>query len=190
VRRPLWREEGSVFCQSLSAVISQLRILQSYFMTGGSPPISSPWCQAPWGPRPEIFQLSPCDNSPYVTSSLTRRWVCLFCIFFRVKVTFRLTVSQSVSKSWCQATSGAHDQIFLTLWQLQPCFCGAPFVTRRRICLLYMLLSLAGAFFLGSESVGTRDHIFLSQIWDFPFVASYDSQGYGGGIRPRLHVPQ
>jgi hypothetical protein len=38
-----------------------------------------------------------------------------------------------------------------------------------------------------SESRGTRDHILLSQIRDFPFVASYDSHGYGGGIRPRLH---
>jgi hypothetical protein len=28
----------------------------------------------------------------------------------------------------------------------------------------------------------------LSQIRDFPFVASYDSQGYGGGMRPRLHT--
>jgi hypothetical protein len=32
-----------------------------------------------------------------------------------------------------------------------------------------MLLSLASAVFLGSESFGTRDHILLSQIWDFPF---------------------
>jgi hypothetical protein len=27
--------------------------------------------------RSFFFQLSPCGNSPYVTSSLTRRWVCL-----------------------------------------------------------------------------------------------------------------
>jgi hypothetical protein len=32
-----------------------------------------------------------------------------------------------------------------------------------------MLLALASAVFLGSESLGTRDHILLSQIWDFPF---------------------
>jgi hypothetical protein len=31
-----------------------------------------------------------------------------------VKVTLRLTVSQSVSQSWCRAPSGAHDQIFIT----------------------------------------------------------------------------
>jgi hypothetical protein len=33
----------------------------------------------------------------------------------------RLTVSQSVSLSWCQAPSGAHDQILVTVWQLLSC---------------------------------------------------------------------
>jgi hypothetical protein len=48
---------------------------------------------------------------------------------------------------------------------------------------------LASAVILGSESRGIRDHILLSQIRDFLFfVASYDSQGYGGSIRPRLHT--
>jgi hypothetical protein len=32
-----------------------------------------------------------------------------------------------------------------------------------------MLLGLPNAVFLGSESLGTRDRILLSQIWDFPF---------------------
>jgi hypothetical protein len=68
---------------------------------------------------------------------------------------------------------------------------------------------------LGSEPRGTHDRILLSQIRDSPnlegqvpvfisprirvaqlypqslaslFVASYDTQGYGGGIRPRLHT--
>jgi hypothetical protein len=40
----------------------------------------------------------------------------------KVKVTLRLTVSQSVSKCWCRAPSGVHDQIFITVWQLQSCF--------------------------------------------------------------------
>jgi hypothetical protein len=53
---------------------------------------------------------------------------------------------------------------------------------------LYMLLALARKVFLGSESLGTRDHTLLSQIWDFPFLASYNSQGHGGGIRPHLHT--
>jgi hypothetical protein len=87
----------------------------------------------------------------------------------QVKVTLRLTVSQSVSKSWCQNPSGAHDQIFITVWQLRSCSCVAPSLTRWRVCLFYVLLALASAIFLGSESLGTWDHILLSQIWDFRF---------------------
>jgi hypothetical protein len=96
-----------------------------------------------------IFQLNTCGYSPFVTSSLTRGWVC------------RL-----------------------------------------------LLLALASAVILRSESYGTHDHILLSQIRDSPdlkdqvpvfisprkrvallypqalgflFISSYDSQGYGGG---------
>jgi hypothetical protein len=79
------------------------------------------------------------------------------------------TDGQSFSKSWCRAPSGAHDQIFITLWQLRSCLCRAPSLARGRVCLLYMLLTLASVVFLGSESLGTRDHILLSQIWDFTF---------------------
>jgi hypothetical protein len=38
-----------------------------------------------------------------------------------------------------------------------------------RTGLSFMLLVLASAVILGSESLGTRDHILLTQIWDFPF---------------------
>jgi hypothetical protein len=101
-----------------------------------------------------IFQLNTCGYSPYVTSSLAKVWV------------FRLQ----------------------------------------------LLLNLASAVVLGFESRGTHDHILLSQTGDSPqpggpgpriyisqnprnkvaqlylqalgslFVASYDSQGYSGGI--------
>jgi hypothetical protein len=47
------------------------------------------------------------------------------------------TDGQSVSKSWCRAPSRAHDQIFITMWQLLSCYCGAPSLTRGRVCLLY-----------------------------------------------------
>jgi hypothetical protein len=87
----------------------------------------------------------------------------------KVKVTFA-TAGQSVIKSWCQAPSGAHDQIYITVWQLQSCFCGAPSPTEGRlVCLLYMLLALASTVFLGSKFLGTCDCILLYQIWDFPF---------------------
>jgi hypothetical protein len=81
------------------------------------------------------------------------------------------TDGQSVSKSWCRAPSGAHDQIFITVWQLRSCFCGAlPSLTSGGVCLSYILLGLASAVFLGSESLGTRDHILLSQ--DYWSIAS------------------
>jgi hypothetical protein len=64
---------------------------QSYFMTGGLPPVSLSWCQAPWEPQPEIFffQLNSYGNSAYVTSSLTRygfvsyedAWLFIKCTF-------------------------------------------------------------------------------------------------------------
>jgi hypothetical protein len=80
------------------------------------------------------------------------------------------THGRSISKSWCRAPSGAHDQIFIIVWQLWFCFCGAPSLTRGRDCLLYMLLALVSAVFLGSKSLGSRDHILLSQFIDYPFL--------------------
>jgi hypothetical protein len=69
---------------------------------------------------------------------------------------------------WRSAPSGAHDQIFITVWHLRSCFCGAPSLTGGRVCLLYTLLALVSAVFLGSKSLGVHDHILLSQVWDFP----------------------
>jgi hypothetical protein len=98
---------------------------------------------------------------------------------------------------------------------LRVCWRGALSLTRERVCRLQLLLGLASEVILGSESRGTRDHILLSQIRDSPnlkgqvpvficsrdrvahlypkalgsiFVASYDSQGYGGGIRNCLYA--
>jgi hypothetical protein len=80
---------------------------------------------------------------------------------------------------------------------------------------LQLLLAVASAVILGSESLGTHDRILLFQIQDsinlegqilifisfrnrvaqlYPqalgslFIASYDSQGYGGSIRTRLNA--
>jgi hypothetical protein len=45
-------------------------------MTGGLPPISSSWRQAPWDSRPDFFPNWTLGNcSPYVTSSLTVGWI-------------------------------------------------------------------------------------------------------------------
>jgi hypothetical protein len=86
---------------------------------------------------------------------------------------------------------------------------------RGRVCRLQLLLALANALIIKSESHGNYDHILLSQTGDsleldsqdpvyiYPrnrvtqlhpqamgslFVASYVSQGYGGGIQTCLHA--
>jgi hypothetical protein len=51
--------------------------------------------------------------------------------------------------------SGAYDRIFITVWQLRVCWCGAFSLTRGRVCGLQLLLGLASAVILGSESLGT-----------------------------------
>jgi hypothetical protein len=84
--------------------------------------------------------------------------------------------------------SEAYDQIFITVRQLRVCWRGALSLMRGRVCRIQLLLVLASAVILGSKSRGTFEHILLSQIRDFRFVASYDSQGYDGGSRHRLHT--
>jgi hypothetical protein len=127
--------------------------------------------------------------------SLTTGWISDWSLASRIQ-----SQNQSQSHSYVTTTisrpvslgirqpSGACDQIFITVWQLRVCSCGALSLTRGRVCHLQLLVGLASAVILGSGSRGTRDHILLSQILDFLFVASCDSQGYGGGIRPRLHT--
>jgi hypothetical protein len=123
---------------------------QSYFTTGGLPPITSSWRQFPWV---HDQKLNSWGHSPYVTSFPTREWVCR----------------------------------------------------------LQLLVVLASAVILGSESRGTHDHISLSSFnlegqvpvfisprtgWPSYIpqapaslsVTSYVSQGYGGGIRTGLHT--
>jgi hypothetical protein len=88
---------------------------------------------------------------------------------FTVSLMLRTTVSRPVSLG-IKHPSGVYDQISIT-------------ISDERTGRLQLLLVLASVVILGFESCGTRGHLETSL-----FVASYDSQGHGGGIRPLLHT--
>jgi hypothetical protein len=100
---------------------------QNYFTTGGLPPDSSSWRQAPWGSRSEIvFQLKPCGHSPYVTSSLTRRWGSLM----NMLALYSSALIAHVARYWkffllyymqvpCQYRLRRADHVYLTYLMLQ-----------------------------------------------------------------------
>jgi hypothetical protein len=98
---------------------------QSYFTTGGLTPISPSWPQAPWDPRP-VF----CGYSPYVTSSLTREWVCSLQLLL-------VLASAVILRS---EPRGTHDHILLSQTRDSPNLEGHVFVSispRNRVAQLY-----------------------------------------------------
>jgi hypothetical protein len=124
----------------------------------------------------------------------------------------------TVSRSAClgiKHPSGTYDKFFITVRELRVSWSGASSLAGRRVCRLQLLMVLVSPVNLGFESRGIHDLTLLSQIRDSPklegqvsifisprkrvpelytqalgshFVASYHSQGYGGGIRLRLHT--
>jgi hypothetical protein len=105
----------------------------------------------------------------------------------KVKVTLRLTVSQSVNLG-VEPHLRLMTRYLLLSWQLRSCFLWGALSDER-----------TGLSFIGAagpcqrRSVMGPSPLVLATIFyrlrfeTFHFVASYDSQGHGGGIWPRLH---
>jgi hypothetical protein len=133
----------------------------------------------------------------------------------RVRVTLRLPVYRQSFRLGYKPLETHDQQILFQLntYSYNPYVTS--FLTKGWICHLQLLLALASAVILRSESRETDDHILHSQIRDIPnlqghvpvfvssrkrvarlysqalgslFVAFYNSQGYGGGIRTCLHT--
>jgi hypothetical protein len=65
--------------------------------------------------------------------------------------------------------SGTYDQIFITVRQLRGCSRGTLSLTRGWVCRLRLFLTVPSAVIFGSESRGTRDHIFTLSDSRLPF---------------------
>jgi hypothetical protein len=101
----------------------------------------------------------------------------------RDKVTLRLTVSQSVSL-------GVAPHLGLMIdWQLRSCFCGVCSLWREDGSVFCISCwPLPAQSFSGPSPFGLATIFYCLRFETSLFVASYDSQGHGGGIRPRFHT--
>jgi hypothetical protein len=99
------------------------------------------------------------------------------------------SVSQSVSKSWCRAPSGLMTRYLLLSWQLRSCFfVGRPLWREAGSVFYICCWPLPAQSFLGPSPLVLAAIFYCLRFETSHFVASYDSQGHGGGIRPHLHT--
>jgi hypothetical protein len=127
-------------------------------MNGGFPPISSSWRQAPWDSRPAYFiQLNTC-RSPYVTSSLTRGWVCRLQL---LPALVSRIILGSESHSWPYFTlsdsrlsqpGGPDPRIYFPQWQ------GGPVIPPGTEFPFRLFLRLAGLPGRSSHTASVRTY--------------------------------
>jgi hypothetical protein len=104
----------------------------------------------------------------FLVISAVKAYVCIICFWLRdsveVEVKLRPTVSRPVLLC-VRHPSWTRDQFFFLLEiffrQLRVCYFVAPSLTRGRACNLLLLVVLASAVLLRSESRGTQGHILL-----------------------------
>jgi hypothetical protein len=102
------------------------------------------------------------------------------------------TDGQSISKSWCRAPSGAHDQIFITVDSYSSTvtvlFLWGTLSDERRGLSFGYAAGPRQQSFSGPSPVGLVTILYCLIFETSLFVVSYDSQGHGGAVLPRLHT--
>jgi hypothetical protein len=84
--------------------------------------------------------------------------------------------------------SGAYDQNFIIIRQLRVCWCETLSLTRDGSVVYNCCWSSPVQSFSGPSPAGLATIFFCLRFETFLFVASYHSQGHGGGIWPHLHT--
>jgi hypothetical protein len=99
------------------------------------------------------------------------------------------TESQSVSQS---VSLGVEPHLGPmarhTFWQLRSCFVGRPLWLEDGSVFCICCWPLPAQSFLGPSPLGLASIFYCLRFETSLYVASYDSQGHGGGIRSRLHT--
>jgi hypothetical protein len=105
----------------------------------------------------------------------------------KVKVTLRLTVSQSVNLGF-EPHLGLMTRYLLLSWQLRFCFLWGALSDERPGLSFICCWPLPAQSFLGPSPWELATILYCLRIEISLFVTSYDWQGHGEGIRPRLHT--
>jgi hypothetical protein len=125
-----------------------------------------------------------------------RRGWCFLSIHFHKRLLNRWSLSQSrsygttdgqsASLSWCQAPIwGTWPDLYYS--QLRVCWCETPSLTKGLVCSLELLLCLASAVNLGSESRRTLTIVYCLKYLSLPQPAgpgprTYITQEQGGPV--------
>jgi hypothetical protein len=125
--RPLWREDESVICSAICQWPESRRThnhtLLSHLRLMGSLSVASYNTQ---GLRWKYSNPPPHRDVHYINRSSKLLYDCQ-------------SVSHSVSMSWCRAPlwdlqPDITSCRYVSVWKLRSCFCGAPSLTRGRVC--------------------------------------------------------